>query len=120
MVSGSLPGGGVGVSLVGCSTGRFSKGDGEVSFVGCSYVRMTYRQDGSSGWDGWSLMPQAAENSSILLTIHSIRSASAFISFSAMSKRGSDTKLLRSSVTGDERCIIWMGNVWDSRVFEVP
>jgi hypothetical protein len=24
--------------------------------------------------------------------------------------------LLWSSVTGDERCIIWMGNVWDSRV----
>jgi hypothetical protein len=57
MVSGSLLGGGVGISLVGCSSGRFSKGDGKFSFVGCSSVRMTSRQDGSSAWDGWSLMP---------------------------------------------------------------
>jgi len=33
IVSGSLLGGGVGVSLVGCSSGRFSKGDGEVLWV---------------------------------------------------------------------------------------
>jgi hypothetical protein len=37
MGSGSLLGGGVGVSLVDCCLGRFSKGedDGMVSFVGC-------------------------------------------------------------------------------------
>lgn len=60
MASGFLLGGGVGVSLVGCCRGRFSKGDGDgdggVSFAGCSSARVTSGQDGSSARDGWSLM----------------------------------------------------------------
>jgi len=81
---------------------------------------VTSGQDGSSAWDGWSLMPKAANNSSILLTIRSVRSASAFISFSAMSKRGTDTKLLRTSVTGNEQLINGLVGACDSKVFEAP
>jgi hypothetical protein len=70
MGSGSLLGGGVDVSLVGCCSGRFSKGDGEDgdSFVGCFSGRFSKSEgesvitceglvwDGSFAWKFWIWM----------------------------------------------------------------
>jgi len=81
-----------------------------VSFVGCSSARVTSRQDGSSAQDGWSLVAKTAIISSILLASLSpischlkLRELNSFAIhcslWYSMSQRGTNTKLLQTSVT---------------------
>lgn len=77
--AGSICGGAVGLGS-GCVEGLVF--GGAVVLGSCSSVRITSGgHDESSAWDGWSLMPHAAKNSSILLIIRSDRSTSASIFF---------------------------------------
>jgi hypothetical protein len=96
------------VSFVGCFSGIFSNGEDE-SDITCEELVW----DGSFARDFWNWMERAAiissscflSRSSIDSNVLNMRSSRCSI----MSKLGSDTKMLRTSVTGDERCIIWMG-----------
>jgi hypothetical protein len=108
-----------GVSFVGCFSGRFSKGEGEstceeLGWWDGSSARDCWWWDGSSAQDCWNWIERAAIiSSTLLVNLSSISCQSTLIElnlfaissnlWSATSQRGSDTKLLRSYVTGDGR-----------------